>query len=195
MSIPNEVYDHPVVLREVLSGAFLGACEVLHVGLIAWAETAQGGRRADASTLQDNATGLISPGLNVTSLPSSSPTSPKPNHLGIRDGSTAPWAQCVGEVYEYGRLWGIWYSGFGIEDEGKRIKKEEKGCGIVSQWKFQPTNCGKNGSVNFVLPAWFKAGCVERAIHSAGGPLIKCDYPGFWEGPGDVVVPTGNGTC
>lgn len=58
-----------------------------------------------------------------------------------------------------------------------KLRHEESGCGAI-------TGRGFNGAINgfpaakFNLPTVLKAGCVERAIKSAGGPSIHCKSHG-----------------
>ncbi|KAI9853989.1 MAG: hypothetical protein M1813_001598 [Trichoglossum hirsutum] len=67
-------------------------------------------------------------------------------------------------------------------DGGAALRKQAKGCGLLTDWKFQTTTEVKPGSsssgakhrsyhyvATFTLPA-FVEGCVGRAIKSAGGP-------------------------
>ncbi|KAI0431298.1 hypothetical protein F5Y09DRAFT_340842 [Xylaria sp. FL1042] len=62
-------------------------------------------------------------------------------------------------------------------DGGSELHKQEKGCGAIADW-----NCFKNETmgdwVAFDLPFILKAGCVERAIVSAGGPKLSCQDEG-----------------
>lgn len=69
-----------------------------------------------------------------------------------------------------------------MTDNGEKLKKEEKGCGAITEWNVRKINREvADGSwtatheVTFTLPLTIKAGCVERAIASAGGPSgLKC---------------------
>ncbi|KAJ5292523.1 uncharacterized protein N7443_008476 [Penicillium atrosanguineum] len=49
------------------------------------------------------------------------------------------------------------------------LKNQEKGCGAMSAWDFS-TETTNGTAAKFNLPILMKSGCVERAIHSAGGP-------------------------
>lgn len=64
------------------------------------------------------------------------------------------------------------------EDGGKSLEKEERGCGAIARWDWKD---GHTSSVAFTLPLIMKAGCVERAIVSAGGPELKCDGHSSWD--------------
>ena len=63
-------------------------------------------------------------------------------------------------------------------DGGKSLKKQEKGCGGLTGWKWGVDN--ERQFASFSLPLTIKAGCVERAIKTAGGPEgLKCDLQGL----------------
>ncbi|KAK1766312.1 killer toxin subunits alpha/beta [Phialemonium atrogriseum] len=58
-------------------------------------------------------------------------------------------------------------------DDGAALKTQESGCGGLSGWtEKSPTE------FIFDLTYFIKAGCVERAIVSAGGPKIQCQFEG-----------------
>lgn len=80
----------------------------------------------------------------------------------------------------------IEYSSFevyGINDwageHGSKLLKQEKGCGILDFFKFLPDQQSEfNGRMRNTQTArfgleFFKGGCIERAIASAGGPSPK----------------------
>ncbi|KAL8959198.1 MAG: hypothetical protein Q9183_005679 [Haloplaca sp. 2 TL-2023] len=54
-------------------------------------------------------------------------------------------------------------------DRGKALRKEEKGCGALTDWEWKVDN-DRYQRAYFNLPLTIKSGCVERAIASAGGP-------------------------
>ncbi|KAK6849442.1 hypothetical protein PG995_013275 [Apiospora arundinis] len=101
------------------------------------------------------------------------------------DGPVKPRADCL--VIEDGVIVPMWYevsivaNNF-IEDGGAKLKSEEKGCGAMTAWKKHDINIrSKDGSwtavqeFTFTLPITIGAGCVERAIASAGGPKdLRC---------------------
>ncbi|KAF5872977.1 uncharacterized protein Bfra_008254 [Botrytis fragariae] len=68
-------------------------------------------------------------------------------------------------------------------DLGAALKKQESGCGALLDWKASdviiPESHGDwmgTREYKFTLPTTIKAGCVERAIASAGGPSgLSCD--------------------
>lgn len=67
-------------------------------------------------------------------------------------------------------------------DDGGSLKSEEKGCGALTSWEFGSWSNGTQWAT-FNLPTLIKAGCVERAIKSAGGPGgLKCQGMGFFDG-------------
>lgn len=74
-------------------------------------------------------------------------------------------------------------------EDGSKLYDEENGCGILDPWSFYPDEQSefegrlrKTQTAYFGL-GFFKGGCVERAIHSAGGPSpdegpyeIQCEH-------------------
>ncbi|KAI1169458.1 hypothetical protein F4777DRAFT_573052 [Nemania sp. FL0916] len=100
-------------------------------------------------------------------------------------GKITPRANC--SVIDDGALIPEWYdvtiiTNNYITDDGDKLKSEEKGCGAMTGWdKHNIKQVSYDGSwtaVNaftFRLPIFIKAGCVERAIASAGGPKdLQC---------------------
>ena len=69
-----------------------------------------------------------------------------------------------------------------VTDNGEKLKKEEKGCGAITGWNVKQINrevadesWTATYKITFNLPRTIKAGCVERAIASAGGPSgLRC---------------------
>jgi chitinase len=65
-----------------------------------------------------------------------------------------------------------------VTDGGASLEKQEKGYGLVAYWNWVPATSTVGAYVHFFLPTVIRAGCVERAIVSAGGPKIS------WVGKG-----------
>ncbi|KAH7120731.1 class V chitinase Chi100 [Dactylonectria macrodidyma] len=63
-------------------------------------------------------------------------------------------------------------------DGGAELKKQESGCGALTFWTWHDATDDKAAYVYFDLPTLIKAGCVERAIMSAGGPKLSCQGKG-----------------
>ncbi|KAI1123371.1 hypothetical protein F5Y10DRAFT_286254 [Nemania abortiva] len=61
-------------------------------------------------------------------------------------------------------------------DDGSKLHGEEKGCGALTGWEWHSATPENYPRVYFNLPFFIKAGCVERAIVSAGGPKLQCEY-------------------
>ncbi|KAF1971118.1 class V chitinase Chi100 [Bimuria novae-zelandiae CBS 107.79] len=59
------------------------------------------------------------------------------------------------------------------------LHREENGCGALTGWDWHNADSSNAAYVYFNLPFFIKAGCVERAIVSAGGPKISCDKGGI----------------
>ncbi|KAM0490029.1 hypothetical protein ACHAP8_011999 [Fusarium lateritium] len=85
------------------------------------------------------------------------------------------------------------------DDGGAKLKKEETGCGAITDWDWQSgDNSNLGHMVFFNLPLFIKSGCVERAIVSAGGPKINCKWrpggagpdPGFFAANQTRSLPT-----
>jgi chitinase len=71
------------------------------------------------------------------------------------------------------------------EDGGESLEQEERGCGAIARWDWKE---GHTPSVVFTLPFFMKAGCVERAIVSAGGPELQCDGHSPWDELSSMAV-------
>lgn len=69
--------------------------------------------------------------------------------------------------------------GWSTDDGGSRLKSEEKGCGALTGWDWRERTSSKYAGAYFNLPFFMKDGCVERAIVSAGGPKLSCDFTGY----------------
>ncbi|ELR06921.1 hypothetical protein GMDG_02291 [Pseudogymnoascus destructans 20631-21] len=61
-------------------------------------------------------------------------------------------------------------------DGGDSLHNQEKGCGALTGWDFIAATSSSSASAYFNLPFLIKTGCVERAIVSAGGPKLSCQY-------------------
>jgi chitinase len=64
-------------------------------------------------------------------------------------------------------------------DGGSSLKSEEKGCGALTGWEWHERTSTRYAYAYFQLPFFMKSGCVERAIVSAGGPKLACDFEGY----------------
>lgn len=75
-------------------------------------------------------------------------------------------------------------------EDGEKLFDQEDGCGILSGWEFHTDGTdqfeGHTRDVQYAYfgLSFFKGGCVERAVHSAGGP-----EPG--DGPGQLACQHG----
>lgn len=96
-------------------------------------------------------------------------------------GTVTPSADCL--LVEDGVLFPLFYqvtivTNNWVTDNGDRLHQEEKGCGAMTAWDPQDIKPVKSPDgtwtavkrFSFTLPLTIKAGCVERAIASAGGP-------------------------
>ncbi|KAK0385664.1 hypothetical protein NLU13_6841 [Sarocladium strictum] len=76
-------------------------------------------------------------------------------------------------------------------DSGAELREQESGCGALTFWTWHDTTDDKAAYVSFDLPTLIKAGCVQRAIVSAGGPKLSCQGKGNTfrvEEPGSAEV-------
>lgn len=75
-----------------------------------------------------------------------------------------------------------WGSSSATQNDGGKLKHEEKGCGALAGWQYE-TWSSETSYVMFNLHTLIRGGCVERAIRSVGGPDgLKCEGMGFFEG-------------
>ena len=63
-------------------------------------------------------------------------------------------------------------------DDGSALRKQEDGCGVVTGWDWTDAASTDNVYVYFNIDFFIKAGCIERAIVSAGGPKLSCQGRG-----------------
>ncbi|KAK6852141.1 class V chitinase [Apiospora arundinis] len=63
-------------------------------------------------------------------------------------------------------------------DRGHGLHDNENGCGAATAWTWTSLTEDRKPIADFFLPLFIKQGCVERAIASAGGPKISCQYDG-----------------
>lgn len=65
-------------------------------------------------------------------------------------------------------------------DSGDSLHHQENGCGDLTGWSWTTGDAGNDQHAYFNLPFFIKAGCVERAIASAGGPSgLSCTGEGL----------------
>ncbi|KAM5500013.1 putative chitinase [Microsporum canis] len=112
--------------------------------------TSTEGQKTSSCTFQDNCT----------------PTPPPKPEL----SATCDFRSNYGVAYRF-TVWNIrgW-----ANDHGMALKREEDGCATLSGWVFKEATAEKGASASFNLDYFIKAGCVERAIVSAGGPKVEC---------------------
>ncbi|KAJ8120461.1 hypothetical protein ONZ43_g2835 [Nemania bipapillata] len=88
--------------------------------------------------------------------------------------TVTPTADCI--LWDQGFFFQfeIYNIAYWATDGGRELKKQESGCGALTGWDWHPANPSYYPYVYFNLPTLIAAGCVERAIASAGGPKISC---------------------
>ncbi|KAH8733688.1 hypothetical protein BGZ61DRAFT_565756 [Ilyonectria robusta] len=131
------------------------------------------------------------PSTLITSVTSVTPNPPPPPITVVVEPDPTPTANCdflVGGFYWYFVISNIrdW-----SQDGGKRLKNEEAGCGAMTGWHFTEATGTQDASASFNLPYIMKAGCVERAIVSAGGPQLECDGHVFAKSANLATEPQG----
>jgi hypothetical protein len=114
----------------------------------------------------------------------------------VPGGPVTPEAACL--LVQDGVIFPLWYdvtivtNNF-ITDNGASLKSQEKGCGDLLSWSSNSIDVQSSDGkwtasleFSFTLPLTIKAGCVERAIASAGGPsgLACVNTDSDWIFPG-----------
>lgn len=88
----------------------------------------------------------------------------------------SPQAECTFKVSWFRDVFTVTSGGFADSDNGSELKKQLSGCGALTGWSFNYFN-SPDGSYEWKaagnLPQTMKAGCIERAVQSAGGPTTK----------------------
>ncbi|KAF7948416.1 uncharacterized protein EAE97_003827 [Botrytis byssoidea] len=69
-------------------------------------------------------------------------------------------------------------NGWATSDNGAGLREQETVCGALTGWDWHAAEGGGYASVYFNLPTILTAGCVERAIVTAGGPKLSCQGEG-----------------
>lgn len=97
--------------------------------------------------------------------------------------TTPPAPTKTAECEKYDSLWawrfGIYkIRGWAEMDFGNGLHDNLNGCGLVTNWNFRYSDA-IGGEADFDLPFLIAAGCVERAIISAGGPSLQCKGKGI----------------
>lgn len=152
------------------------------VGNIGGDEFPQFAAVADVEALEADLQKWFKSGLSSFAETVTVTTTKKPAHSTttvIVPGPEPPRAKCD---YWYAlsllhfRISGI--KNWGEEDRGRGLHDNENGCGAVTGWSWYTLMESREPVANFDLPLFIKDGCVERAIASAGGPKIPCQYNG-----------------
>ncbi|KAI0122362.1 class 5 chitinase 1 [Daldinia grandis] len=79
----------------------------------------------------------------------------------------------------WGWMFEIYNIAYWATDGGSKLHHEENGCGALTGWDWHSASPKGYPLVYFYLPFFIKAGCVERAIVSAGGPKLQCKGQGL----------------
>ncbi|PNS16971.1 Endochitinase B [Sphaceloma murrayae] len=95
----------------------------------------------------------------------------------------APTADCVFWDYVFFLTFQIYNMGNWNFDDGSTLQKQIDGCGTITGWEFTPFDFTGYSTALFNIDILLKAGCIERAIRSAGGPQIQCTQIPIIAGP------------
>ncbi|KAI9651823.1 MAG: hypothetical protein M1829_002136, partial [Trizodia sp. TS-e1964] len=90
------------------------------------------------------------------------------------------------------------YNIAGWSPDGNSLHDQENGCGALTFWEWHGAADNANYAyAYFDLPILIKAGCVERAIVSAGGPKLQCQLQdnGFFRERRQLALGAGNGVA
>jgi chitinase len=107
-----------------------------------------------------------------TSTPTPTPT-PTPTLPAPPPSPAAKCSFCDDGFFYLSEVYGIQ----SIKEED--LHKQENGCGALTGWDWHNANSSNAAYVYFNLDFFIKAGCVERAIVSVGGPKIFCSGAGI----------------
>ncbi|KAJ9293520.1 CAZyme family GH18 [Paecilomyces variotii] len=86
---------------------------------------------------------------------------------------------CGGGITDFFYIFEVYNIAGWSADGGASLNHQEKGCGALTGWEWHGHTDTKYSRAYFNLPFIMKAGCVERAIVSAGGPKLSCEFQGY----------------
>ncbi|KAI0003190.1 hypothetical protein F4779DRAFT_602210 [Xylariaceae sp. FL0662B] len=109
-------------------------------------------------------------GCTPTSTVASTPT-----HTTV---TVTPTADCVFWDEVWGWRFEIFNIAYWATDGGRKLQDEENGCGDLTGWDWHSATSSSYPRAYFNIDFFIKAGCIERAVVSAGGPKISCNGKG-----------------
>ena len=89
-----------------------------------------------------------------------------------------PTAECYYWTIDLYYVFEIFNINYWTSDGGDILENQENGCGDITGWEWTDATSTEDAYVSFNIDFFIKAGCVERAIVSAGGPKISCQSQG-----------------
>lgn len=162
--------------RQVAAGSFLDPSAFLYLGC--------GDEYADGDSCamrEDCGQWIEPPGADDEDPPVDDEPIPTPEPTPTPEPAPAPVPHADCAFWDSGLMWQ--FEIYNIQnwaaDGGKKLKEEESGCGLITGWDWEEASGTRAPQVHFYLPFLMKAGCVERAIVSAGGPKISCEPSGI----------------
>ncbi|KAI1775411.1 hypothetical protein F4818DRAFT_416512 [Hypoxylon cercidicola] len=124
------------------------------------------GLNADCSKINGCTPTTVVPSTSTTTLP-------------VTTVTVTPTADCAFWDEGWGYRFEIYNIAYWATDGGRKLEHEEDGCGTITGWDWHSASSSDFPLVFFNIDFFIKAGCVERAIASAGGPKISCDGQGL----------------
>ncbi|KAI2619289.1 hypothetical protein GGR54DRAFT_138239 [Hypoxylon sp. NC1633] len=95
---------------------------------------------------------------------------------------------CICRDEGWGYRFEIYNIAFWATDSGRKLHDGENGCGAITGWDWHSATPSSYPLVYFNIDFFIKAGCIERAIGSAGGPKIACDGQGLGSKKRNVAI-------
>ncbi|KAH3052098.1 hypothetical protein KXW01_000618 [Aspergillus fumigatus] len=134
---------------------------------------------ADLSSVDAEVMSRVSSAWGLSTTTTTTTTTTKPTTTTTTEKPTpTPTADCMfwDSIFYY--TFEIYNIDGWVSDGGDSLHDEEGGCGALTGWEWHEESSDHYAYVYFNLPFFMKAGCVERAIVSAGGPKISCQGGG-----------------
>lgn len=135
---------------------------------------------ADAAALSSVHSDVMSRASKIFGIASTTTTTTKPTTTTEKPPDPTPTADCMfwdTLLFYTFEIYNI--DNWAERDSGKALHDEESGCGAIAHWDWNDETDDSYAYVYFTLPFFMKAGCVERAIVSAGGPKLSCKGGGI----------------
>jgi hypothetical protein len=100
------------------------------------------------------------------------PTQTRPPPPSLANG------RCKAKYRVWGYSWEVWGGGFESSNHGEELKRQIRGCGAVTAWKFNyfdvPDADGTEWHASGTLPITISSHCLAKAVKNAGGFESNC---------------------